>query len=69
VSAEIQALLSDTHEDGASAEVLGLLPVQDRLDDLRRRLAQIESLIRAAGDDPTESEKAWPPELGAPLIN
>jgi hypothetical protein len=69
VNAEIQALLCNAAEGEEGAEVVGLLPVQDRLDDLRRRLAQIESLIRAAGEEPHESETAWPPELDDPRLN
>jgi hypothetical protein len=45
VKADIQALLCNGGEEGKDAELVGLLPVQDRLDDLRKRLMRIETLI------------------------
>jgi hypothetical protein len=69
VTAEIKALLCGATEDGSTTEILGLLPIQDRLEDLRRRLEQIESLISATAGEAHESEKGWSPELGDPLPN
>jgi hypothetical protein len=62
-------LLCSPVETGGDTEVIGLLPVQDRLDDLRKRLHQIENLIEATGEGLRQSESAWTAELGCPLLN
>jgi len=50
-------------------EVLGFLPARDRLNDLRRRLAQFESLIGAIDETPHENADAWSPDLGDPIAD
>jgi hypothetical protein len=69
LTAEIQALLCNSAEEDRDAEVVGLLPAQDRLDDLRRRLVQIESLISATKGEPHERAKSWSAEFGDPRPN
>ena len=61
---EIQTLAARTRDGSQSAEALGLLPERDHLQDLKRRLSQVDRLIEAEAEP--RAETGWPADLGDP---
>jgi hypothetical protein len=51
-----------------SLEALGLVRERDHLQDLKRRLAQVERLIEAMLDSEPHAEAGWPADLGDPSM-
>jgi hypothetical protein len=60
--------LARVRRGAGSLEALGLLPEQDHLQDLRRRLTQVERLIEAMSGSEPHAEAGWPADLGDPSM-
>jgi hypothetical protein len=63
---EILTLGARAREGSRSMEALGLMPDQDRLQDLRQRLAQVDRLIEAVLEADADPETVWPGHLSDP---
>jgi hypothetical protein len=63
---EIRMMTARGRSGSRAAEVIGLAPEQDHLQDLKRRLAQVERLIEAMSEGEPVAETGWPADLGDP---
>lgn len=65
---EIRTLTARARSGSHAMEALGFLPEQDHLQDLKRRLAQVERLVDAMPEAEPGAGTGWPADLGDPSI-
>jgi hypothetical protein len=65
---EIRTLSARGRGRSHANEAIGLVPEGDHLQDLKRRLAQVERLIEAMSEAQPSAETGWPGDLGDPGI-
>lgn len=63
---EIRTLGARGRGASRAMETIGLAPEPDRLQDLKRKLAQVEALIEAMSEAEPDHETGWPAHLGDP---